>query len=78
VSATITPTQEFAIISAGALMAQYAGELSDFEVDTIATVARRWLDNRSATVITAAEWMVVDDAVAAMRAAAMPTSRRAA
>jgi uncharacterized protein (DUF1778 family) len=75
---TLTPDQEFALISAGALLGWYAEALSDFEVETIAEVAERWLAQRCATVLTAAEWQVVDDAVAAMRAAAGSSYRRAA
>jgi hypothetical protein len=66
----LTADQEFALISAGALLGWYAHVLSDFEVETIAVVSERWLAQRAATLLTAGEWRVVEDAVAAMRAAA--------
>ena len=56
------------ITSAGALMGQASAILSDFEVETIATVSKRWLDQPNDAVSTDAEFAVVEGAVAAMRA----------
>lgn len=69
-AAQITDDQAFLLISAGALLGWYAHVLSDFEAETIAEVAGRWLAHRSQTVLTAAEWAVVESAVEAMRAVA--------
>jgi hypothetical protein len=74
----LTADQEFALISAGVLLGWYGEALSDFEGETIALVAERWLAHGRQTVLTAAEWTVVDDAVTAMRAAATPAERAAA
>lgn len=68
-AAQITDDQAFLLISAGALLGWYAYVLSDFEAETLAEVASRWLEHRSRTVLTAAEWAVVEEAVEAMRAA---------
>lgn len=69
-AAQINGDQEFMLISAGALLGWYSDALSDFEVETIATIAGRWLKHRSQTVLTAAEWAVVEASVEAMRAVA--------
>lgn len=75
----LTPKQEFALVSAGALLADYAQLLSDFQVETIALVARRWLDQRAETIITAAEWLVIEPAVATLQDAyRRPALRRIA
>jgi hypothetical protein len=68
-AAQITNEQAFLLISAGTLLGWYAHVLSDFEAETIAEVAGRWLRDRSQTVLTAAEWAVVEASVEAMRAA---------
>ncbi|ALL14288.1 hypothetical protein [Caulobacter henricii] len=69
-AAQITNDQAFLLISSGVLLGWYAHVLSDFEAETIADVAGRWLKHRSQTILTAAEWAVVEAAVEAMRTAA--------
>ncbi|MFN3513431.1 MAG: hypothetical protein ACK41C_10320 [Phenylobacterium sp.] len=75
----LSKSQQFALISAASLMGHYANLLSDFECETIAEVGRRWLDHRAEANVTDAEWRVIEDAVADMRAAAeRPRARKAA
>lgn len=64
----LTNDQSFILISAGALLGHYAHVLSDFEVETIAEVSRRWLKTPDVAISTDAEFAVVETAVAAMRA----------
>lgn len=64
------------LISAGALLGWYSDALSDFEVETIATIAGRWLEHRSQTVLTAAEWAVVEASVEASVEAMRAVARR--
>lgn len=59
--------QAFVLISAGALLGHYAHVLSDFEVETIAEVSRRWLKTPEVAISTPAEFAVIEEAVAAMR-----------
>ncbi len=66
----LTRDQSFVLISAGALLAFHADVLSDFEVETIAEVSRRWLKTPDVAISTDAEFAVVEAAVAAMRAQA--------
>ena len=66
----LTNDQSFVLISAGALLSHYAHVLSDFEVETIAEVSRRWLKTPDVAISTDAEFAVIEGAVAAMRAEA--------
>jgi hypothetical protein len=60
--------RSFVLTSAGALLGFHASVLSDFEVETIAEVSRRWLLAPDVAISTDAEFAVVEQAVAAMRA----------
>lgn len=57
--------QEVRIIRANALMHSKGDVLTDFERDLVREVHRR----RDLAVTTAAEWQVINDAIAAMDAA---------
>jgi hypothetical protein len=74
----LTKDQAFVLISAGALLGHCAEILSDFEVETIAEVSRRWLKAPEVAISTPAEFAVIEDAVAAMRAHARRPIARAA
>lgn len=74
----VVDDQAFILISAGALLGHYASALSDFEVETIAEVSRRWLRNPDVAVGTEAEFLVIRDAVMAMRAVARRPIMKAA
>lgn len=67
-AAILTKDQSFVLVTAGALLGLYSDVLSDFEVETVAEVSRRWLRTPEVAISTAAEFSVVEDAVAAMRA----------
>lgn len=74
----LTRDQSFILVSAGALLGFHADVLSDFEVETVAEVSRRWLRTPEVAISTAAEFAVVEEAVAAMRAHARRAIVRAA
>jgi uncharacterized membrane protein len=74
----VTNDPSFILISAGALLAHYAYVLSDFEVETIAEVSRRWLKTPDVAITTDTEFAVIEAAVAAMRAEARRPIEKAA
>ena len=67
-AAILTQDQSFVLVTAGALLGVHSGVLSDFEVETIAEVSDRWRRTPEVAISTAAEFAVVEQAVAAMRA----------
>lgn len=54
---------------AAVLLAAYGDQLSSFEQDTIVEVCQRFREFKREAVVTAAEWLVVGEAVRAMRRA---------
>lgn len=66
--AILTKDQSFVLVTAGALLGLYSDVLSDFEVETVAAVSGRWLRTPEVAISTPAEFAVVEEAVAAMRA----------
>lgn len=68
----ITAAQTFALVKLAELLAARGAVLSDFEAALVVEVGERFIAFRDQTVITAAEWAVLDDARAAMQAAAQP------
>lgn len=66
--AILTKDQSFLLVTAGALLGLYSDVLSDFEVETVAEVSRRWLRTPEVAISTPSEFTVVEDSVAAMRA----------
>lgn len=63
--ARLTDMQVVKITSAAVTMTAYDGLCSEFEFDTMGEICRRFLRDARQTVITEAEWKVVDDVVAA-------------
>ncbi|HEY3697605.1 hypothetical protein [Phenylobacterium sp.] len=66
----LTDAQVLLLTEAAVLMARGARVLSDFEVEMVASTGQRWLQLGREAPISAAEWLVVEEAVAAMRAPA--------
>lgn len=65
----LTDLQVLTIIRAGVLLSSRAEILADFEVELVATVARRFLRHGREAVVTEREWPVVERAVEDMAAA---------
>lgn len=69
-SRRVGKTALFNIIQASALLFQRREVLADFEAELIEEVRERVMADPAAVVaVTAAEWRVIDDAIAAMRQA---------
>jgi hypothetical protein len=66
----ISIQQTFTLAQVGALLAHHGAELSDFEAAKVVEISERFLANRSETIVTEAEWTVIEAAHDAMRAAA--------
>lgn len=62
----LTDQQLVLLTRAAVLGVRQAHVLSDFERDLVRDVCRRFLAHRRAAPVSAAEWVVIDDAVAAM------------
>lgn len=69
---TLTAAQTLALAELGHMLRHDGGALSDFEAALVVEVGERFIAFRDQTVITAAEWAVLDDARAAMQAADQP------
>lgn len=67
---SLAPQQEFTVIMAVRLGARHGDVISTFEAELVKDVARRWFEHRADTVVTAAEWPVLEAAAQAMANAA--------
>ena len=74
----LTHHQVFKMSRLGVLLKLVADTLSAFEAETVRAVLTRWLDDGRETLITDSEWVVLDDAMAAMDAAKIARFGRAA
>lgn len=74
----LTQPQLFKLARAGVLLKLAGDVLSTFEADLVAEVRERWLSLGRAIVVTAAEWAVIDQAIAAMTQARWVRYGRAA
>lgn len=63
----LTTEQSKKLLSAGVLLGRAGDVLSDFEADLVVTVSARFVERKGETVVTAAEWLVLDAAIDAMR-----------
>lgn len=64
----LTDKQVLAITSAAVLLAGACHVLSDFELELVADISRRFLRHGREAEITDLEWPAFEDALAAMRA----------
>lgn len=64
----LTSHQTMLLATAGVLLRWASDALSAFEADLVAEVCARFTVFKADTVVTALEWPVIEDAVAAMRA----------
>lgn len=71
----LTDAMVLTLARAGAYLANYAAALSDFEVETVASVGQRFLQHGREANTTPEEWAVIDQAVAAMEAEAAVSVR---
>ncbi len=65
----LTDKQVHVITRAAILAPRLVEILSDFEVETLADISRRFLRHGQEAVVTDPEWQVFEDAVEAMSAA---------
>lgn len=67
-TARLSNAETFRLALAGVLLKIAGAALSPFEAQLVGEVRARWLDQGRATVVTPAEWQVIDDALTAMKA----------
>lgn len=63
----LTTDQSMKLLSAGVLLGRAGELLSEFEAGLVAEVCRRFTEFTADTVVTDAEWQVIDEAIEAMR-----------
>lgn len=63
----LTSDQSMKLLSAGALLGRAGDVLSAFEVELVARVLVRFLELKVETTVTDPEWLVIDEAIDAMR-----------
>lgn len=63
----LNTAQTMKLLSAGVLLGRAGEVLSAFEAELVAEVSRRFTEFKADTVVTDAEWLIIDEAIEAMR-----------